>query len=121
MAAEANLSLFRQHAAVILAQQAAQRAVKRQIRSQGKIKLSAISAATLTRLGNDYLRSHPELLVEAAADPIVQNLRITNRRRAVDRQRELLCECQVHNAPAPEETSGLEMKEGHGGMKEGQQ
>jgi hypothetical protein len=74
MAAEANLSLFRQHAAVSLAQQAAQRAVKRQIRSQGKIKLSAISAATLTRLGNDYLRSHPELLADAAADPIVQNL-----------------------------------------------
>ena len=100
MAAEANLSLFRQHAAVILAQQAAQRAVKRQIRSQGKIKLSAISAATLTRLGNDYLRSHPELLVEAAADPIVQNLGIVKRRRRVDRKRELLCESHAQNGGA---------------------
>jgi hypothetical protein len=93
MAAEANLSLFRQHAAVILARQAAETAVKRRIQREGRVKLSTIAHATLTRL--EWLRQHPELLAEA-----------------VDRQRELLCECQVHNAPAPEETSGLEMKEG---------
>jgi bifunctional pyridoxal-dependent enzyme with beta-cystathionase and maltose regulon repressor activities len=66
MAAEANLSLLRRHAAVILARQAAQRAVKRHIRSQGRVKLSTVSHATLTRLGNEWLDAHRELLAEAA-------------------------------------------------------
>jgi hypothetical protein len=74
MAAEANLSLLRQSAIVILAQQAAMRIVKRQIKAQGRVKLSALSHATLTRLGNNYLREHPELIAEAAASPILQNL-----------------------------------------------
>jgi hypothetical protein len=73
MAAEANLSLLRQHAAVILARQSAMREVKRQIKAQGRVKLSTLSAATLTRIANDYLREHPELIAKAAADPIVQN------------------------------------------------
>jgi hypothetical protein len=98
MAAEANPSLLRQHAAVILARQAAQKAVKRRIQKEGRIKLSTLSAATIARLGNEWLCHHPELIAEAAASPIVQNLRITNRRRTVDRQRELLCESQVQNA-----------------------
>jgi hypothetical protein len=68
MAAEANLSLLRQSAIVILAQQAALRIVKRRIQAQGRVKLSTLSAAPLTRIANDYLRSHPELLAEAAAD-----------------------------------------------------
>ena len=62
MAAEANLSLLRQSAIVILAQQAALRIVKRRIQAQGRVKLSTLSAATLTRIANDYLREHPELL-----------------------------------------------------------
>ena len=66
MAAEANLSLFRQHAAVILARQAAQRIVKRLIQREGRVKLSTLSAATLTRLANEYVLAHPELLAEAA-------------------------------------------------------
>jgi hypothetical protein len=107
MAAEANLSLFRQHAAVILAQQAAQRAVKRQIRSQGKIKLSSISAATLTRLGNDYLRSHPELLVEAAADPIVQNLGNSFKRRRPAAQGLLVCKSQERKSASKGDPSKL--------------
>jgi hypothetical protein len=61
-------------AAIILAQQSAMRIVKRQIKAQGRVKLSTLSAATLTRIANDYLREHPELITEAAADPIVQNL-----------------------------------------------
>jgi hypothetical protein len=65
---------LRQSAIVILARQAALREVKRRIRSQGRAKLSTLSAATLTRLGNEYLLSHPELIAEAAASPIVQNL-----------------------------------------------
>jgi hypothetical protein len=74
MAAEANLSLLRQSAIVILAQQAALRIVKRRIQAQGRVKLSTLSAATLTRIANDYLREHPELLAEAAASPILQEL-----------------------------------------------
>jgi hypothetical protein len=61
-------------AAIILAQQSAMRIVKRQIKAQGRVKLSTLSAATLTRIANDYLREHQELIAEAAADPIVQNL-----------------------------------------------
>jgi hypothetical protein len=82
MTAEANLSLLRQHAAVILAQQAALWIVKRRIQAQGWVKLSTLSAATLTRIANDYLREHPELLAEAAADPIVQNSTLPHRKRA---------------------------------------
>ena len=53
---------------------AALRTIKSKIKREGRVKLSTLSAATLTRIANDYLRSHPELLAEAAADPIVQNL-----------------------------------------------
>jgi hypothetical protein len=67
MAAEACLSLLRQSAVVILAQQAAQRTVKREIQREGRIKLSSLSAATLSRLAEEYLRQHPELFAEAAA------------------------------------------------------
>ena len=64
----------RQAAAIVLAQQAAMRIVKRQIKAQGRVKLSTLSAATLTRIANDYLREHPELIAEAAASPILQEL-----------------------------------------------
>ena len=74
MAAEANLTLLRQHAAVILAQQAAQKAVKRCIQREGRIKPGSLPLSTLTRLGNDYLRKQPELLAEAAASSILHNL-----------------------------------------------
>jgi hypothetical protein len=60
-----SLHAERQAVAVILAQ----RAVKRQIQAQGRIKLYSLSAATLTRLANEHLRQHPELLAEAAASP----------------------------------------------------
>jgi hypothetical protein len=40
--------------------------------AQCKIKLSTLSQATITRLVNEWLRQHPELLLEAAASPIVQ-------------------------------------------------
>jgi hypothetical protein len=69
MAAEACLSLLRHSAVVILAQQAASstQGVKRQIQREGRIKLSSLSAATLSRLAEEYLRQHPELFAEAAA------------------------------------------------------
>jgi hypothetical protein len=97
MAAEANLSLLRQSAIVILAQQAALRIVKRRIQAQGRVKLSTLSAATLTRIANDYLREHPELLAEAAADPIVQNSTLPHRKRRPAAQGLPLCRNQERN------------------------
>ena len=70
MAAEANPSLFRQHAAVILAQQSALKAVRQRIQKEGRIK-GPLPLSTLSRLANEWLRQHPELIAEAAADPIV--------------------------------------------------
>lgn len=61
-----SLLAERQHAAVILARQSAMREVKRRIQKEGRVKLYSASAATLTRLGNEWLDQHPELLVEAA-------------------------------------------------------
>jgi hypothetical protein len=87
----------RQAAAIVLAQQAAMRIVKRQIKAQGRVKLSTVFHATLTRLGNDYLRSHPELLAEAAADPIVQNLGNSFKRRKPAPQGLPLCKSHDRN------------------------
>src|ERR1700722_17963621 len=98
MAAEANLSLLRQSAIVILAQQAALRIVKRQIKAQGRVKLSTLSAATLTRIANDYLREHPALLADAAASPIVQNLTLAHRERRPAAQGVLVCKSQVQKS-----------------------
>lgn len=68
MAAEANPSLLRQHAAVILARQAEMREVKRRRQKQG-IK-GPLPFLTLARLGNEWLAAHPQLIAEAAASPI---------------------------------------------------
>jgi hypothetical protein len=95
MAAEANPSLLRQSAIVILARQAAMREVKRRRQKQGLRETWPHS--TLARLGNEWLHDHPELLAEAAASPIVQNLRLAHRRRTADPKRELLCRNQVRN------------------------
>jgi hypothetical protein len=67
-----ELNARRQTAVVILAQQSAMRAVRRQIQREGRIKLWSLSHATLTRLGNEWLRQHPELIAEAAASPILE-------------------------------------------------
>ena len=96
MAAEANPSLLRQHAAVILAQQSALKAVRERIKKEGRIK-GPLPFSTLSRLANEWLHCHPELIAEALTSPIVQNLRVTNRRRAVDPQRELLCKSHERN------------------------
>jgi hypothetical protein len=74
MAAEANLSLLRQHAAVILARQSAMRAVRRRIKAQGQVKLGSLPFSTLSRLANEWLDAHPELIAQAAADPVVVQL-----------------------------------------------
>jgi hypothetical protein len=66
MAAEANLSLFRQHAAVILARQQALREIRRRIKREGRVPLSTLSHATLTRMANDLVEACPTLVAEAA-------------------------------------------------------
>ena len=92
-----SLLAERQAAAMVLARQAALRAVKRRIQKEGRIKLGSVPLSTLTRLGNDYLRKHPELLVEAAQPDIVQNLQVTNRKRRLDPTTKSLNETQVQN------------------------
>jgi hypothetical protein len=95
MTVEANLILQRQHAAVILARQAAMREVKRRRQKLG-IK-ETLPYSTLSRLAIEWLDQHPELYAEALASPIVQILGMTHRRRKPDRKRELLCRSQVQN------------------------
>jgi hypothetical protein len=67
MAADANPSLLRQHAAVILARQAAMREVKRRRQKQGLRE--TLPHSTLARLGQVWLAAHPELYAEALASP----------------------------------------------------
>jgi hypothetical protein len=79
MAAEANASLLRQHAAVILARQAAMRIIKKQIRAEGRLRLSTIPQAVLNRLAIELVEACPQLVAAAANDPIV--LQMTAPRR----------------------------------------
>jgi hypothetical protein len=95
MAAEANPSLFRQHAAVILARQAAMREVKRQRQRQGLRE--TLPYSTLIRLAMEYLQAHRELIADAAASPIVQNLGIVRKRRTVVRKGKSLFTTHVQN------------------------
>jgi hypothetical protein len=93
MAAEANASLLRQSAIVILARQSAMREVKRR-RQKAGIK-ATLPHSTLARLSIEWLADHPELLAEAAASPIVQNLGIVRKRRTVGRKGKSLFTTQV--------------------------
>ena len=65
-------SLLRQHAAVILARQAAMRKVKRRRQKQGFRE--TLPMAVLSRSAIEHLQANPELYAEAAVSPIVQNL-----------------------------------------------
>jgi hypothetical protein len=94
MAAEANPSLLRQSAIVILARQAAMREVKRRRQKQG-LK-GSLPQSIVARLGIEWLYDHPELPAEAAASPIVQNLGIVRKRRTVGRKGKI----SVHNSGA---------------------
>ena len=95
MAAEANLRLLRQHAAVILARQHAMREVKRRRQKQG-IK-GPLPFSTLSRLAIEWLDAHPELLADAAASPIVQELRIRESEGPVGRKDKSLFTTHVQN------------------------
>ena len=89
MAAKANLSLLRQHAAVILARQAAMREVKRRRQKQGLRE--TLPYAALSRLANEWLDQHPELIAEAALSPIVQELTLPHKKRRPAPQALPLC------------------------------
>jgi hypothetical protein len=98
MAAEANLSLLRQHAAVILARQAARRIIVRKIRAEGRIKLGSLSHAVLSRLAIELVEQCPGLVAEALADPIVvQMSQVSNRKRRPAAQGLPLCKTQERN------------------------
>jgi hypothetical protein len=95
MAAEANLSLLRQSAIVILARQAAMREVKRRRQKQGLRE--TLPYAVLSRLAMEHLQANPALLAEAAASPIVQELGIVRKRRTVGRKDKSLFTTHVQN------------------------
>jgi hypothetical protein len=71
--------------------------VKRKLKAQG-VKVSLMAASEITRLAHAHLRQHAaELLAQAEASGVVQNLRVAHERRRVDAQAELLCTSQVQN------------------------
>jgi hypothetical protein len=87
-----------QHAAVILAQLAAQREVRRRIQREGRVPLSTLSHATISRLANDLVEACPRLIVEAAADPIVvQMSQVTHRKRSPAAQGLPVCKSHERN------------------------
>jgi hypothetical protein len=76
-------SLLRQHAAVILARQAAMRKVKRRRQKQGFRE--TLPMAVLSRLAIEHLQANPELYAEAAVSPIVQNLSNSFQKKEVEK------------------------------------
>jgi hypothetical protein len=75
MTAEANAILQRQTAAVMamaLARQRAMREVKRRRQKAGLRQM--LSHAVLAAMATQHLEANPHLFVEAAADPLVQEL-----------------------------------------------
>jgi hypothetical protein len=63
-------------ATITLAMLMARDAVKLKLRAEGRVKLSQVSAAELSRLARAYLLAHrDELFAQAEASPIVQNLK----------------------------------------------
>jgi hypothetical protein len=112
MAAEANVSLFRQHAAVILAQQSALKAVRQRIKKEGRIK-EPLPFSTLSRLANEWLRQHPELIAEAAADPIVLQIsQVSFKRRKPATQGLLVWKSQVQKSALGGEPQDGKIEEG---------
>ena len=86
-----------QVAARVLAQQSALKAVRQRIKREGRIK-EPLAFATLTRLAYEWLDAHPELLVAAAADPIVVQLsQVSNRKRRPAAQGLPLCKSHERN------------------------
>jgi hypothetical protein len=91
----ATASLSERSVIVILARQAALKQIKQQRQRQGLRETLPMSV--LSRMAIDLVEANPQLIAEAALSPIVQNLRISNRKRRPDPKRELVCESQVQN------------------------
>jgi hypothetical protein len=66
--------------AVTLAHQAAIKAVKSRARSQGRIRISTVSAAEWSRLGREYLAEHRELIDAELAKDLCWELATPKRR-----------------------------------------
>jgi hypothetical protein len=67
--------------AVTLAHQAAIKAVKSKVRSQGKIRISEVSAAQWSAMGREYLAQHRELIEAELAKDLCYELASPKRRR----------------------------------------
>ena len=89
-----SLLAERQHAAVILARQAALREVKRRRQKRGLRE--TLPYAVLSRLANEWLDQHPELI--DLTDPIVvQMSQVSNRKRKPAAQGLPVCKSQERN------------------------
>jgi hypothetical protein len=99
-------SMDARQATITLAMLMARDAVKRKLRAEGRVKLSQVSAAQLSTMARAYLLDHRvELLAQAEASPIVQNLRVSHGRRRVDRTTNSVCRIHVQK-PYNCETAG---------------
>jgi hypothetical protein len=77
------------------ARREAREEVKRKLKAQG-VKVSLMARAEITRLANAHLRAHAaELLAQAEASGVVQNLRFEHERRRIDREAKSLCTTPV--------------------------
>ena len=85
-------------AVIALAKREAREAVKRRLRAEGKVRVTLLSASEINTLANAYLKTHAaELLAQAEASSIVQNLRVAHERRRIHPQAKSLNETQVQN------------------------
>ena len=88
-------------AIITLAKREAREAVKRRLRAEGRVRVTLLSASELNTLANAHLKAHAaELLAQAEASSIVQNLKVAHSRRRTDRQAKLLCGSPVRNGDA---------------------
>jgi hypothetical protein len=81
----------------VLAKLAAVRAVKRQIQKEGRVKVTLILRGMLDALAREYLKTHPELVQEALASPLVLNSTNTHRSRRPTDQGVVVCRSHERN------------------------
>jgi hypothetical protein len=72
--------------------------VKRKLKAEG-VRVSLLSASTITRHADEYLRAHrEELLAQAEASGMVQKLPLVHKEGgSADPEGFLMCECQAQN------------------------
>jgi hypothetical protein len=72
--------------------------VKARLKREGKVKVSLLSASTITRLAMEHLRAHrDELLAAAEASGTVRMLRLAHEQKLVDLEAKSLCSSPVQN------------------------